>query len=216
MAEVMNFTSLKTDIRQYLERGDVTDTTIFEQIPRVIGLAERTIARRLKVTGTMNVVSSAMVAGTSVYAKPDRWRRTVSMEIGVGTDPLQERKPVYTRSYEYIREYWPNSVLQARPEFYADYDYQHWLIGPTPDAAYPWQIIYYEQPPLLDSTNETNWLTDYAPNALLYRALLEMEPLLKNDGRMNTWRQLYEEAVEAINLEDLEKIVDRSSVRVGD
>lgn len=216
MSVSMTFTSLQEDVRTYLERGSTPDTAVYAQIPSLIGLAERAIARRLKVTGTINVVTSTLVAGTSVYAKPDRWRKTASMEFGLGTPPLQKRKPIFTRSYEYCREYWPNEVLQDVPKFYADFDYAHWLIVPTPAAAYPWQIIYYQQPPLLELANQTNWLTDYAPNALLYRTLLEAEPFLKNDQRMNTWRQLYEEAVEAINLEDLEKVVDRSSVRIGD
>lgn len=210
----MTFNSLKVSVRRYLERGGVTDTQVYEEIPSIIGLAERTIARRLKVTGTMNVVVSELIAGTSVYAKPDRWRRTVSMEFGQGED--QDRTPLYPRAYEYCREFWPNESNRDTPMFYADYDYANWLIVPTPVATVPWQIIYYQQPPLLSDTTQTNWLTDYAPNALLYRTLLEMEPFLKNDVRMNTWRQLYEEAVEAITLEDLEKIVDRSSVRLGD
>lgn len=210
----MTYTSLKEDIRRYLERGSIVDTQVYEQIPSVIGLAERTIARRLKVTGTMNVVVSTLVAGQSVYAKPDRWRRTTSMEFGLGVE--QEREPIYTRSYEYCRDYWPNEANRDVPKFYADYNYANWLIVPTPVANYPWQIIYYEQPPLLSGVTQTNWLTDYAPNALLYRALLEMEAFLKNDARMNTWRPLYEEAIESINMEDLEKVVDRSSVRTGD
>lgn len=214
MPTSMTYDSLKQSIRRYLERGSSVDTQVFEEIPRIIGLAERTIARRLKVTGTINVVISTLVAGTSVYAKPDRWRRTTSMEFGLGAD--QDRTPIYPRSYEYCREYWPNEDSRDVPKFYADYDYANWLIVPTPVANYPWQIIYYQQPPLLGDALQTNWLTDYAPNALLYRSLLEMEPFLKNDTRMNTWRQLYEEAVEAITLEDLEKVVDRASVRLGD
>jgi hypothetical protein len=216
MAEVMTYTSLKDDIRRYLERGTITDTTVYAQIPRLIGLAERTIARQLKVTGIINVVESTLVAGTSVYPKPDRWRRTTSMEFGVGTPPLQKRLPLYPRVYEYCRAFWPNSDLRAQPKFYADYDYQHWLIVPTPVIDSPWQIIYYQLPPLLDDSNQTNWLTDYAPNALLYRSLLEATPFLKNDERIGTWENLYTEAIKDINTEDLEKVVDRAAVRTGD
>ena len=216
MADSMTYTSLLEDLRRYLERGSVVDTSVYEQLPSIIGLAERTIARRLKVTGTINVVESSIVAGTSVYQKPDRWRRTTSMSFGVGTAPLQTRVFLYPRAYEYCRRYWPNADLRDQPRFYADYDYSHWLIVPTPVATHPWEIVYYEQPPLLQDSNQTNWLTDYAPNALLYRSLLEAEPFLKNDARMTTWRGLYEEAVEGINLEDLEKVVDRTAVRTGD
>ncbi len=216
MATAMTFNSLQVDVRRYLERGGVTDTQVYEQIPSLINLAERAIARALKVTGTMNVVTTALVAGTSTYAKPDRWRRNVSMEYAVGEEPDQTREPIFARSYEYCREYWPNVALQGAPKFYADYDYANWLIVPTPDAAYELQIIYYQQPPLLDDATQTNWLTDYAPGALLYRTLLESEPFLKNDARMATWRGLYDEAIEAVAVEDLQKMTDRSSDRTGD
>lgn len=212
----MTYTTLKADVRKYLERGASADTTVYDQIPSLVELAERAIARAMKVTGTMNVVTTALAAGTSTYAKPDRWRQNVGMEIAVGADPLQQRKPLFARSYEYCREYWPNSVLQDEPQFYADYDYANWLIVPTPDAAYQMQIIYYQQPPLLAELVQTNWLTEYAPNALLYRTLLEAEPFIKNDSRMQTWRALYDEAVSAITVEDIQKMTDRSSDRTGD
>lgn len=214
MASAMTFTSLKEDVRRYLERGGVTDTVVFEQLPALIGLAERAIARRLKVTGTINVVTSTLIAGTNVYAKPDRWRRTTSMEYGLGAD--QVRAPIFARGYEYCREYWPNPALRDNPEFYADFGYANWLIVPTPVATVPWQITYYQQPPLLEDANQTNWLTDLAPSALLYRTLLECEPFLKNDARIATWRDLYDEATQAIAVEDLEKMTDRSSDRTGD
>lgn len=214
MAVSMTFTSLKEDVRRYLERGGSVDTAVFEQIPSLVNLAERAIARKLKVTGLINVVTSSLIAGTGVYSKPDRWRKTTSMEFGLGV--AQSRQPLFTRSYEYCREYWPDPSLRDAPLFYADYDYSHWLIVPTPVATVPWQIIYYQQPPLLEAANQTNWLTDLAPSALLYRTLLECEPFLKNDDRMQTWKGLYDEATGAIALEDLEKMTDRSSDRTGD
>ena len=216
MATAMTFNSLKADVKKYLERGSIADTQVYEEIPTLINLAERNLARALKVTGTMNVVTTALVAGTSTYAKPDRWRRNVSMEYAVGNSPLQTRQAIYARSYEYCREYWPNAELRGAPLFYADYDYANWLVVPTPDAAYPLQIIYYQQPPLLDDTQQTNWLTEYAPSALLYRTLLETEPFLKNDTRMQTWRGLYDEAIDQVVVEDLQKMTDRSSDRTGD
>jgi hypothetical protein len=212
MPTAMTFTSLQTDVRRYLERGYVEDTTVYEQLPSLINLAERAIATELKFQGFTNVVVTTLVQGTSVYDKPDRWRETISINYGVGEEN-NSRTPVYPRSYEYARYYWPDSTTQAPPEFYADYDYAHWLIVPTPDANYPAEILYYQQPPLLDDTNQTNWLTDYAPNALLYRTLLEATPFLKNDERIPTWASMYGQQMQAINTQDLQKIVDRSSTR---
>lgn len=214
MATTMTFTSLLQDMRNYLERGDsaATDARVFEQLPRLINLAERRIARELKVQGFSNVVVSDMVPGQSVYAKPDRWRDTISINVGTGVGN-QTRKQIFTRSYEYLRQFWPNEALTGEPALYSDYGYDHWLIAPTPDIAYPYEVSYYELPPLLDETLQTNWLTEYAPQLLLYGALLEASSFLKNDERIPVWQSMYDRAAATLNGEDLAKILDRNSKR---
>lgn len=213
MPTALTFDSLQNDLRSYLERGTPSDTTVYDQLPRLINNAEREIAQALKIEGFISVLTTDLVAGTSVYAKPDRWRRTVSMQIGVGPPPDQERKQLYSRSYDYCRSYWPNSALLGLPLFYADYGYSHWLITPTPDATYPIELTTYRQPALLDAATQTNWLTDYAPTTLLYRALLECEPFLKNDDRIGVWKSFYTESLGTLNAQDLSRIVDRAGVR---
>ena len=214
MATTMTFDTLKQDVQRYLERGATlaSDAVVYEQIPRLINLAERRIARELKVQGFIAVVSDTMVPGQSVYAKPDRWRDTISINVGTGTSNAN-RTFIFSRVYEYLRSYWPNESATATPLFYADYDYTHWLIAPTPDQAYPFEVLYYELPPLLDDTIQTNWLTEYAPQLLLYGALLEATPFLKNDERIATWQQYYDRAAAMLNGEDLAKILDRSATR---
>lgn len=214
MPQAMTFNNLKDDVRNYLERGAsaATDPIVYEQIPKLINLAERRIARDVKLQGFQSVVSTTMQTGVCVMPKPDRWRETVSINIGTGTDN-NTRKTLFTRSYEYCRAYWPDQTQLAEPTFYTDYDYQHWLFAETPDQAYPIEIVYYELPPLLDDEQQQNWLTNYAPNALLYGTLLEATPFLKNDERIPVWQSFYQMAVESLNQEDMKKIVDRSTTR---
>ena len=214
MATAMTFTTLKQDVQRYLERGNTlaSDPIVFEQIPRLINLAERRIARELKIEGFINVVTGTLSAGQSVYPKPDRWRDTVSMSIGTGAT-LDNRKVLFARVYEYLRSYWPNALETDTPLFYSDYDYSHWLLAPTPDAEYPFEILYYELPPLLDESVQTNWITEYAPQLLLYGTLVEATPFLKNDERIQVWQSMYDRAAAMLNGEDLAKILDRSAVR---
>ena len=75
------------------------------------------------------------------------------------------------------------------------------------------EILYYQQPALLGEDLQTNWLTEYAPDVLLYASLLEATPFLKNDGRVQMWTGLYDRAAQALNGEDLSKIMDRSANR---
>jgi hypothetical protein len=214
MPTALTYDTLQQDVRRYLERGAsmASDAVVFEQIPRLITLAERRIARELKIQGFIAVVTDTMVPGQSVYAKPDRWRDTVSINIGTGTANAN-RTSVGTRGYEYLRSFWPNESLTATPQFYADYNYTNWLFAPTPDQAYPYEVLYYEMPRLLDDTTQTNWLTEYAPQLLLYATLLEAAPFLKNDERIATWQSFYDRAAAMLNGEDLAKILDRASVR---
>lgn len=210
----MTFTSLVSDLRAYSERGGATyDATVAAQIPQLINLAERRIARELKIQGFENVVISALVTGQRAYAKPDRWRSTISMSIGTSTGN-NTRVFLKELSYEAAGTYWPSQTATAQPRYYADYDYTHYLITPTPDAAYPWELVYWELPPLLDNTNQTNYLTDYAPNALLHGSLVELFGFLRADEDKQKWAMEYDRDMAALLGEDVQKIVDRYYKRV--
>ena len=203
----MTYDSLLVDLRRYLERGftEASDQIVFDQLPRLITLGERRIARELKIEGFIRAVNLPLAIGVSTYLKPDRWRDTASMNVSGSS--------IFARSYEYCRNYWPDESETAAPQFYADYDYHHWLIAPTPNAASTLEILYYQQPALLGDDLQVNWLTEYAPDVLLYAALLEATPFLKNDERVPMWREMYDRAAQALNGEDLAKIMDRSAQR---
>ena len=204
-ASVMTYDSLVENIQSYLER---TDAATLDKIPLFIMLAEQVIASQIKFLGNLTVNTSTMVAGSSVIAKPARWHKTVSMNITVaGT-----RQPVLNRRYEYLREYWPDPTAQGTPAFYADYDYTNWLVAPTPDTAYAFEVLYYERVQPLDSSNQTNWFTIYAPQALLYGSLLQAMPFLKNDERSPMWQQQYEAIMQTLMAEDKLRLADRQAV----
>jgi hypothetical protein len=207
MSYSMTYDSLLTDVRRYLERGFTleSDQIVYEQLPRLITLAERRIARELKIEGFIRPVQTPLQIGVAVYRKPDRWRDTVSMTIN--------NVPIFARSYEYIRNYWPDEAATGTPGYYADYDYQHWILAPTPSAASTWEILYYEQPRFLGEDFQTNWLTEYAPDLLLYATLLEATPFLKSDERVQLWQGMYDRTAQAITGEDMKRIMDRSASR---
>lgn len=207
MSYTMTYDSLLVDVRRYLERGFTaeSDQIVYEQLPRLITLGERRCARELKVLGFLRAVQSTLQPGLPTYLKPDRWRDTVSVTLN--------GKPLQARSYEYCRGYWPDEAETAVPEFYADYDYQHWLLVPTPSTAATLEVLYYEQPALLGDDNQTNWLTEYAPDLLLYAALLEAAPFLKNDQRIGTWQAMYDRSAQSLSGEDLKRIIDRAAQR---
>jgi len=205
MAAVMTYSSLAADIESYLER---TDTATIDKIPTFIMLAEQVIASQIKFLGNLTVNESTMVQGNPVIAKPARWHKTVSMNVTVAG----VKSPVFLRKYEYLREYWPEATNEDVPKFYADYDYTHWLIAPTPADAYTFEVLYYERVQPLDVSNQTNWFTEYAPQAMLYGSLLQAMPFLKNDERMAMWRAEYDLIINTLKTEDLQRIGDRQAI----
>jgi hypothetical protein len=125
-----------------------------------------------------------------------------------------ERQPVLLRKYEYLREYWPNPTDTDVPKFYCDYDYDHWLIAPTPDVAYNFEVLYYQRVQPLDSSNQTNWFTNYAPQALLFGSLMQAMPFLRNDERMPFFQQQYDLIMQTLMAEDRLRVADRQAIAV--
>jgi hypothetical protein len=79
-------------------------------------------------------------------------------------------------------------------------------LAPVPDSAYEVEIAYYKKLDSLgDGTGGTvtsNWLTTNAPDVLLYGALVEAEPFLKNDERLALWLSMYKASIKELTTAD--------------
>ena len=203
---VFTYDSLTALVLQYLERSD---PAVVAYIPTAITLAEFEIAEVIKTLGQLEVIDSAMNTGNPVIAKPARWRKTVSMTLVTASG---QKQPVYLRKLEYLNNYWPNVSSTAQPLYYADYDYDHWFFAPTPDQAYSFEALCYTRLQPLASDNQTNWLTQNAPNAMLFGVLKQTATFLKDDTRLQVWEQLFQEAMAALKTEDQLRLVDRQTV----
>lgn len=202
---VLTYDSLTNLVLQYLERSD---PAVVAFIPTAITMAEFEIAQNIKTLGQMEVVNANMEIGNPVIQKPARWRKTVSMTVTTPTG----KQPVFLRKLEYLNNYWPETTATDTPLFYADYDYDHWFIAPTPDAAYLFEALCYTRLIPLDSANQTNWLTQNAPNAMLFGTLKQTAPFLKDDARLALWSGLFDAAMAALKTEDQLRIGDRQAI----
>jgi hypothetical protein len=216
MATNTTFDTLTQDITRYVERGSsaASDPAVFAQIPRLINQTERKIMNALKLQGTIESLTdvTGLAANVSVVTKPDRWRNTISMFFGTGINQ-NSRAPLFARGLEYCRSYWPDATATAQPEFYADYDLAHWLVVPTPDVTYPLEALLYMQPVYLDAANQTNFFTNYAPNALLKGCLLETAEFLKDVNAIAEFRDAWQFEMSTLEGQDMQRILDRAAER---
>lgn len=199
-AAAMTFNSLVSDISIYTNRS--SDESFISQIPRFIMLAEARIASEVSGLGYIEYVTGDFTLADPVLSKPAGWRETISFQIGLTNSPTAKRKTIYERSFEFCRVYWPSPDLTGLPKYFADYDYENFLIVPTPNLAYPFELAFRKKPTPLDSTNQENWTTKYAPSLILYAALLETAPFLRNDERLVMFQNMYDRAAAAVTAED--------------
>jgi hypothetical protein len=204
---VMTYDSLTSTVLQYLERSDAA---VVNAIPTFITMCEFEIAQNIKTLGQMEVVDSTMQIGNPVIPKPARWRKTTSMTLSVSG----QKQPLLVRKLEYLNTYAQDVSATGVPLFYADYDFDHWFVAPTPNQAYPFEALCYTRLEPLSSSNQTNWLTQNAPNAMLFGTLKQTAPFLKNDARLAVWKSMFDEALAALKTEDTLRVADRSAIAV--
>lgn len=212
MSYVMTYDSLVQDLERYTERYREDDRYVI-QIPRIIAMSEQMLARDFKTLGNIVAVTGTMTPNVSVLDKPGRWRATVSMNYGSGTG-FNTRNTLYERTYEFCREYAPNPTAASSsspPKYYADYDYSHWLLAPTPALAYPFEVLYWQLPLPIDSSNQTNWFTQFSPDILLAACMLNSMPFLKDGTNLPVWKGFYDGAKVADSVQTKFRTSDRST-----
>lgn len=191
----------------YLKRNDAET---FAQQPNFIAQAEQRLCREAKTIGLESYVIGSFTVGQPILAKPARWRRSLTFNFGANIG-FNTRTQLYLRNYEYLRLYWPDPTVLAPPQYYGDFGYAHMLVAPTPDQAYPFEYGYVQLPSPLGPGNQTNWITENAPDVLLYAIFLEATPFLKNDERIPVWESAYTRGLASLNAQNEQRRFDRAS-----
>tara|TARA_X000001382_G_scaffold53548_1_gene36484 strand:+ start:785 stop:1429 length:645 start_codon:yes stop_codon:yes gene_type:complete len=200
------FTELKDAIADWLDRSDLT-----ARIPDFIALAEARINRELRIR-PMEVRSTMYATVDQQYFNlPGGYIQMRNIQLNTNpTTPLEYITPeMLDRLY--------GSSATGKPRAYT-------LIGdeiqlaPIPDSAYQVEMAFYEKfTPLGDGSAGTvtsNWLTANAPDILLYGALMEAEPFIKNDERIPVWLNGYSNAIDKIQKQDQRDRHSGSAMRV--
>jgi hypothetical protein len=184
------YSDLKTSIAGYLARSDLTN-----QIPDFITFAENRLRRELRVRQMLKSVTTATVSGDSTVEVPSDFLEI--RDFVVLTNPIQ---PLSYSSPSALSND-PRASEVGVPKSYTILA-NEFLMSPPPDGVYTLRLLYYSAPAYMSSTNASNVFLTVAPDALLYAALLEAEPYLFNDGRVNTWGSMYDRAISSLTRSD--------------
>lgn len=182
------YSELKTTIADFLNRDDLTSI-----IPTFITLAESQINRDIRHWRMEKRATSAV--DSEYVSLPTDWIETISVHLqGGGTTPVN-----FASRDSIADKRAAGYDTAGRPEFYTHSDGALELY-PTPADTYTLELLYASKIDALSDSNTSNWLLLDSPDAYLYGALVHSAPYLQEDGRANTWAQLYGAAVQAVNL----------------
>lgn len=207
MALILTWTELTNQIPIWCERQN--DAALVANTGYIVMLAENRLATEIRGLGTVQSVSANFQSGQPWIDKPARWRETLS--ISVGYQNTQKRKYVKERSYEFCRKYWPDDQVHGVPRYWADWTWNYMLIVPTPQIAYPFELMYYERSEPLDANHETNWWTENAPDVLHACVMWEALLYLKDYQRAAQQEQQYAAMVALKFGEGARRKIDRTT-----
>ena len=201
----LTYAALVATVPSYLERDDAA---FLAEVPTFVNLAENRMATDMKQQGFQATVTNTLPL-TGVLAKPSWWKESISFSY---MDSDGNVHPILLRNYQYCRNYWPNPAQSGDPVFYADYNVTHFLLVPTPAVAYQFELMYFARLQPLSEEHQSNWLTENAPQALLYATLFEAAVWALNATKQALYKGLYDEAKATLQTENLERLSDRSTV----
>jgi hypothetical protein len=184
---ITNYSELQTSIGTWLNRSDLTSV-----IPDFITLAESKLNKdqRMRRIQTREPLS----VSTEQVALPSDFRQIKSLYHDgptyyhpiriVGGDELAQEKRIY-------------GADSGVPFVAAVLDDELWF-APEPNATFSLIMAYEAKISALSASSTTNWLITNHPEIYLYASLVEAEPYLKDDPRIQTWKGLLEEALELL------------------
>jgi len=101
------------------------------------------------------------------------------------------------KQVSFIRDFSPNPTTTGLPKYYAEFDEDTFIIAPSPDSDYSTELHYYYRPNSLTSAGDsgTTWLSENAPNAMLYGSLVEASTYLKSYESIPVYESKFQEAL---------------------
>jgi hypothetical protein len=186
------YSDLQTSIANYLARSDLTSI-----IPDFITLAENRLRRELRIRQMLKSVTTSTVSGDATVELPSDFLEI--RDFVVMTNPIQPLS--YSSPSSLSNDLRTSEVGVPLSYTILASEFQ---LAPAPDGIYTLKMLYFAAPPYLSSSNVSNVFLNVAPDGLLYGALVEAEPYLMNDARINTWGSMYDRAITSLIKSDEE------------
>ena len=203
----MSFTyaELKTAIQDYTEN---TETTFVNSLDIFIKNAEERILKIAQLEVFRKNQTGNLTASNQYLALPSDYLAPYSLSFTNGNN----KEFVLFKDVNFVQSFNPNNSTTGAPRYYAQFDIDNFILGPTPDAAYAVELHYFYRPASLTSVgdNNTTWLSTNASVALLYGSLIEAYTFMKGEADLvQNYTQRFTEAMSRVkNFGESQEVTD--------
>ena len=204
MAVVSSYATLQTAVDDYLARADLSTGG---WVVNFIQNAENKIYRTLKIRDMETAFTGTVASG--VVALPARY-----LDLKHAYVDESPTKWLTRVDPEEIYRTFPNRSGSAVPSLIGR-EAENFIFGDNGETRAIAGIYYQYYEPL--RTTDPNWYVTNAPEVLLYGSLLEAEPFMAGDARLQgllpVWRELFNDAVRTLTAQEKSERHSGGSVR---
>ena len=199
----MNYSDLLDNVRNYTE---VTSDVLSNAVINVfITNVENKVAREVDSDDQRRYATTAFEANNAFLdvSGPEggfRFARGLQLVETDGTRTwLEQRDATFMDEYSVERST-TDTNFTGKPKYWGNWDATTLIVAPTPNTAYTAEMWYDETPQRIGngsgSTTTTTFLSNNAPEVLLYGTLSETFSYLKNTQDMQLYEQKFQQALQ--------------------
>lgn len=168
---------LKQAIQDYCENQE---TTFVNNLDTFIESAEERIFQSVGLTYFRRNQTASLTASNQYLNMPSDFLAPFSLSITSGTS----KKFLDFKDVNFLQEYAPDPSVEGEPRYYASFDFENFVIAPTPDDGYAVELHYFYRPGSLTAQGDsgTTWLSVNAPQAMLYGSLIAAYTFMKGEA----------------------------------
>ena len=191
----MNYSQLVDLVKQYTQNEE---TSFVANIPVFVQLAEERIYNAVFIPAIRKNQIGTLTPSNKYLTLPADWLANFSLAVIAPVTNAQTF--LLDKDVNFIRECYPDPDDIGIPKYYAIFDKNTFILGPTPDSNYQVELHYYYYPQSI-VTASTSWLGDNFETVLLYGTLREAYIYMKGEqDMMQYYEQKYQESLGLLKL----------------
>ncbi len=191
-----DYSDLTDNVRNYTETStSVLSNTIIQPF---IESVEDKLRRTVDLNYYRKYDTATLTVNNPFLPLPSDWEATRYVQLIDGSD---DRTFLIQKDISFMNEYAVDrtSAGAGTPKYYAMWDQDTHYLAPTPNAALTVELAYTYKPTGLSSTTTSTWVSQNAPNVLLYGCILEALGYLKGPADMiQYYDKMYNQSVQSL------------------